>query len=73
MDEYDYQQIDKQMSEQINAIYSNPARHRFLSCFDAVSIYDITGPRGGKVIGRKLICYHCGQKKKGHAEQDEQL
>jgi hypothetical protein len=73
MDTYDYAQTDKVMSYKLDAIYSNPARHKFYSCFDFHRDSNTVGRRGGKVTGLKRTCWHCGQKKKGHAEKDEQV
>jgi len=73
MDEYDCRQTDKQMSKKIAAIYSNPQKHRFVSIFQLDHDEDRRGPRGGKIRGRKTICGHCGGKRKGHADKDEQI
>ena len=73
MDEHNCRQIDKAISNRVNRIYSNPQRHRFYSCFQSDEDGDLIGPRGGKIRGRKTICCHCGQKRKGHANKDEQL
>jgi hypothetical protein len=71
MDKYDYEQTDKQMSKKINAIYSDPKRHKFVSQFDMYC--HERGPRGGLLRLRKTICGHCGNKKNNHADEDEKL
>lgn len=73
MDEYTYREIDRAMSKRIEAIYSDPKRHAFQSCFDYDESIDCRGRRNGKVRGRKTICAHCGTKKAGHASTDEQI
>lgn len=73
MDEYDYRQTDKAMSKKVAEIFGDPKRHVFYSCFEADEAEDYRGIRGGKIRGRKTICFHCGMKKKGHAETTEQL
>lgn len=73
MDAYDYAQTDKVMSRKVEAIYSDPKRHAFYSCHDASIAEDWRGPRGGKIRGRKQICFHCGGKETGHAETTESL
>ena len=71
MNKYDFAEIDKQMSGRVLEVFGNPNKHKFFSIFDALQ--HECGPRGGKVMGRKLICFHCGQKNKGHAIKTEQL
>jgi hypothetical protein len=71
MDEYDYRIMDKQMSEELNAIFGNPARHKFYSIYEADEAEDRRGPRGGKIRGSKRICFHCGQNRKRHADKTE--
>jgi len=73
MDEYDCAQIDKAMSKKIDAIYRNPAKHKFYSQFEAFKEDYRHGPRGGRIVGKKRICYHCGSKKKYHADITELL
>ena len=73
MDEYDCYQTDKQMSKKLNAIFTDPKRHAFYACFNANEDEGLTGPRGGKIRGKKRICHYCGLPRKGHAEQTEQL
>lgn len=73
MNEYDFRQADKEMSRRVDEIYGDPKRHTFYSCFQADEDIDRVGPRGGKSRGRKTICVHCGTKRKGHAENTEQL
>ncbi len=73
MDRYDCEQIDKEMSRRIDAIYTDPAKHKFYSCFDAYNKEWIVSKRGKKIRGKKTICFYCGKKKKGHAEVTEDL
>jgi hypothetical protein len=73
MDTYDYEQIDKTMSKKIDAIYSDPKRHAFYSQWAAMQDGRVTGPRGGLVVGRKRICFHCGKYEQGHSDKTEQL
>jgi hypothetical protein len=73
MDAYDFEKIDNSMSKRVDAIYQDPARHKFYSCFEVFENEGRVGPRGGKIRGNKRTCYHCGGKKKGHAEVTEQL
>lgn len=73
MDAYECEKIDKEMSRKMDAIYTDPNRHRFYSCFDFHAATHSRGPRGGQVRARKTICYYCGLPEKGHAEKDEEL
>jgi len=73
MDEYDYRQADKAMQKKIDAIYGDPARHAFYSCFDHDEAMDTRGPRGGIVRGPKTLCHYCSWPRKGHAEKTEDL
>lgn len=75
MDAYDCMQIDKAMSRRIDAIYGDPARHQFESCFDFHKANSSRGRRGGHVYkrARKTVCYWCGQGKPGHADKTEEL
>lgn len=73
MDAYDYEQIDKEMSKRLDAIYRDPSRHKFYSCYDEAHANGAVGPRGGRVRARKTICAFCGQKRKGHAQKTENL
>jgi len=72
----DCEQIDKRMSREIEAIYSDPARHKFLSCHDYLTSFGITYTvhgRLGKVTASNTVCWYCGKLQPGHAEKDEQL
>ena len=69
MDAYDYEKIDKTMSQRLDAIYADPKRHAFCPEQDLHA----AGIRGGMIRGRRRICDHCGKKRKGHADKDEQL
>lgn len=66
MDAYDCEIADKQMSKKVEAIFGDPTRHKFYSCYDAYIAENIIGRRGGKIRRKKLECFHCGQKKKVH-------
>ena len=55
------------MSHLLTEIYSDPKRHKFSS------EYGMFTNGQGRIVGRKTICFHCGMKKKGHAEKDEAL
>lgn len=70
-DKWKYYEIDKAMSEKLEAIFSDPKRHTFQSCHDAQA--GERGVRGGKIRGLKKKCFHCGNKEKGHAEITENL
>lgn len=69
----DFEAIDREMSRRVNAVYGDPKRHKFYSCFQAYQYENFKGPRGGKVRGRKRICFHCGLEEKGHALETEKL
>ena len=73
MDAYDYMQIDKAMSKRLQAIFGDPKRHAFYSCFDADEAEDRRGARGAIKRGPKRLCFHCLTRKNGHAEKTEQL
>lgn len=73
MDNYDYEQIDKSISKRVDAIYSDPKLHVFVSIHQLDEDEDRRGIRGGKIRGKKTICGYCGGPKKGHAEKTEQL
>jgi len=73
MNAHDYHEIDRFMSKKAEAIYGDPKRHAFYSCHDAYIAENMRGVRGGRIRGKKLRCFHCGRKKKGHAETTEQL
>lgn len=68
-----FYETDKAISKRLNAIYSDPTRHKFVSCFEMDEQEDRRGPRGGKIRGRKTICGHCGFPEPGHAFKDEQI
>jgi len=69
----DYEAIDKDMSFQIQEIYSDPKRHKFYSQFQAFEDSDLRGIRGGKIIGKKRRCYYCGAGFGWHAIEDEKI
>lgn len=73
MDAYDCRQTDKQMQARIDKIFLDPKNHKFYSCHDAFLKEDTRGPRGGKIKGKKRICFHCGQKAMGHALTTKEL
>jgi hypothetical protein len=73
MNRYDYEKIDKEVGQKVDAIYADPARHKFVSAHDLDQDVDRRGPRGGKIRGRKAICGHCGQPSGGHADITEQI
>ena len=66
-------EIDKMISEQLTNIYADPRRHAFYSCFQANEDENLRGIRNGKIRGKRTICSHCGMRKEGHAESDEQI
>lgn len=69
----DYGAIDREISQRVNAIYTNPKRHEFRSEFDEWRDQDLRGRRGGRILGRKRVCVHCGGPLKGHAGTTEPL
>lgn|GEM_PF-6504536 len=73
MDRIDCERTDKAISKRIEAIYSAPGRHKYYSCYDFYRDRGSIGPRGGKIIGNKKICYYCGHKEAGHAAETEQV
>lgn len=73
MDAFDCERIDKVMNEKVMAVYGNPSRHKFYPERQGLIDDKVVGPRGGKVAGRKTVCFHCGQKEHGHAQEDENL
>ena len=73
MDAYDCEQTDKQMGRKVDAIYSDPTRHKFLSCYDAYIIYEKLDPTEVDPLPSPLLCYYCGMLQQGHAERDEQV
>lgn len=68
-----YREIDLHMSERVQEVFGDPAKHQFYSCYEGFLAEDRRGPRGGIVKGRKDSCYHCGKPKEGHAETTEAL
>ena len=71
MEAYDMLKIDQAMSRRINAIFSDPQRHQFYSCYEHFE--GERGPRGGIVRGRKRKCYWCGGEPSEHADTTEAL
>jgi hypothetical protein len=69
----DYEATDKAMSLRVNEVFGDPKRHQFYSCRDAFKVDPHFGPRGGRIEGKARICFHCGGKRKGHAEKTEEL
>jgi hypothetical protein len=70
-DEKKYREMDLAIQKRVDAIYSDPKRHAFISEFDTLK--DSYGPRGGLKKGRKTICYYCGCKSRDHAKVTERI
>ena len=69
-----FDDIDKAMSRKVQAIFSDPARHQFISEHDQIKDDPwYLGPRGGKPRGLKRKCFYCGQVQAGHADVTEAL
>ena len=65
--------FDKAVSKQLDEIFLNPENHKFYSCFDYFNECPTFGSRGGRVKGQKSICWYCGQRENGHAEETKEL
>lgn len=73
--DYKYEELDKAMSKRIDEIYSDPARHAFVSCSSMAEANPelFRGRHGGKLYAKKLKCFYCGKKKHEHAAVTEDL
>ena len=63
-----YRDLEEKLSCEIDELYRNPKKHQFYSEYDHYLKYPNFGPRGGRLKGRKTICFWCGSKKKEHLE-----